>query len=601
MSEQEYLSRRSLLIGSAAAAGLAALSATTAAAPHAAAGEETASSEGQAVAVGSGGAVATIDPVGTRAGIEILRAGGNAVDAAVATAAALGLATPYFYGIGGVAYVTIYRARDGHVGVIGDRTSAPQTFGPDDMTNIGNTGAPVVGVPTTVRVWEQMLKRYGTISLRQALQPAIRAAYQGFVVDQSFSNFAVARRNKAFTTTREVFLDANGEAPAVGSVHRNPRLAEAYKLIAEHGPNAFYHGPIARAIADTIKQPPLAPDAATYVPAAALRPGKLELSDLTRYRLPAASPTHVNYRGYDVYSSPPPESGGSTVGEALNILEGFDLSGPDRALALHRLLEASKLAYADRGRYVGDPAFVDVPLEGLLAQGFADERRSLIGDRALAAPVAAGNPIPPYGATTTPYGAAETDAAGHTESFSVADRWGNVVTFTGTVVDTGGSALAVKDYGFLLNNELVNFNARPLFEGDPNVAAGGKRPRGNMAPTIVVRDGRPVLSVGVAGGQTIQTTVLGILVNHLDFGMPLPDALAAARVSQRNTTSATAEPGFLEAYGNELSTRFGQALASTPEIAFAQGIELLPDGQLVAVADTRGGGGDAQVIRPANG
>ncbi|MEV1173009.1 gamma-glutamyltransferase [Nonomuraea sp. NPDC049784] len=598
MTEQEHFSRRTVLTTSAAVATLAALSGRAAAAPLSAR-KESAESTGQAVAAGGGGAVATVDPVATAIGIQVLRAGGNAVDAAVATAAALGLTVPYFDGVGGTAYVTIYWARDGHVSVIGDRTPAPQAFGPNDSVGLSGTGALVVGVPTTVRIWEQLLERYGTISLRRALQPAITAAYRGFKVDEPFHNFAVAPRNKAFISTREVFLTANGEAPAVGAVFRNPRLAKAYELIGKKGADAFYNGPISEAIVDTIKHPPLAPDASDYIPEAALRPGKLELPDLSNYRPPVVSPTHVNYRGYDIYSSPPPESGGSTVGEALNILQGFDLSGSDRALAWHRVIEASKLAYADRARWVGDPAFADVPLEGLLAQDFASKRRSLIGDHALEVPVAAGDPSPPYGATSAGVGPTEkADDTGHTQSFSVADRWGNVVTYTGTVVSVGGSGLAVKDYGFLFNNELGNFNTRPLFEGDPNVAAPGKRPRGNMAPTIVLRDGRPVLSIGVAGGQTIQTTVLSILVNHLDFGMGLPEALATARASQLNTTTTTAEPDFVAQYGNELATRFDQSLKETPTIAFAQGISLLPGGRFVAVSDTRGGGGDARVIRP---
>jgi gamma-glutamyltranspeptidase/glutathione hydrolase len=157
----------------------------------------------------------------------------------------------------------------------------------------------------------------------------------------------------------------------------------------------------------------------------------------------------------------------------------------------------------------------------------------------------------------------------------------------------------VPGYGFFLNNEMTNFNPQPLFEGDPNLAEGGKRPRGNMAPTVVVRDGHPVLSIGVAGGQTIQTTVLGILVNHLAFGMPLPEALAAARASQQNTATTLAEPGFLDQYGDELSARFGQRFSSSGEIGVAQGISILPDGRFVAVADARGGGGDARVVTPA--
>lgn len=322
----------------------------------------------------------------------------------------------------------------------------------------------------------------------------------------------------------------------------------------------------------------------------------MALSDLADYRQPDVwTPTKVNYRGYDVYSTPPPESGGSTVSEALNILKGFDLSGPDRALAEHRVIEASKLAYADRARYVGDPAFSDVPLKELLSDSYADQRRCLIGDSAMQAPVAAGDPTSAdHASCSDPGSGPESTHASSTDHLSVVDKWGNAVSYTGTNVSSSG--VVVPGYGFTLNNEMTNFDPQPLFEGDPNLAAGGKHPRGNMAPTVVVRDGRPVLAVGAAGGTTIQTTVLGIIVNYLDFGMGLPEALAAGRANQANTATTAAEPAFLQTYGNELTTRFGQSFSQSGDLAIAQGVSVLPDGRLVAVADARGGDGDARVL-----
>jgi len=174
------------------------------------------------------------------------------------------------------------------------------------------------------------------------------------------------------------------------------------------------------------------------------------------------------------------------------------------------------------------------------------------------------------------------------------DKWGNAVSYTGTNVSSSG--LVVPGFGFTLNNEMTNFNAQPLFEGDPNLVAGGKRPRGNMAPTVVVRDGRPVLAVGAAGGTTIQTTVLGILVDCLDFGWGLPEALAAGRANPANTPNTPAEPAFLQTYGSELTARFGQSFSQSGDLAIAQGVSVLPDGRLVAVADARGGDGDARVL-----
>ncbi|MGH3116248.1 MAG: gamma-glutamyltransferase family protein [Gaiellales bacterium] len=550
------------------------------------------------VAVGTGGAVASEDPDASSAGIHILRRGGNAVDAAVAIAAVLGVTEPFAEGLGGMAYMTIYLEREKRVVVIGSRAPAPLAFGPEERRILTFSGARAVGVPTTPMVWSEALGRYGTVSLRELLQPAIRVARDGFVVDGNFNWQASSRRLRAWTSTRSLFLGPQLEPPPMGSMFSNPDLAETYQQLAKEGLRDFYDGELAQAIVNTIKQPPAAPDGANYVGELALSPGYLELSDLARHRQEVESPAHVRYRGHDVYSSPPPSSGGSTVGETLNILAGFDLSGPDRALALHRYLEASKLAYADRARWVGDPRFVDVPLGGLLSKGFADERRCLIGDSAIEAPVAPGDPAPPYATTcsTSGPGTQEQPDVGSTQHFSVADRWGNVVSYTGTLVAYGGSGIVVPGRGFFLNHDMVNFSGSPLFEGDPNVAEGGKRPRGNMAPTIVVRDGRPVLSIGAAGGQTIQTTVAGTIVNQLDFGMALPEALTVGRASQRNTPTTLAENVFLEAHGDELSARFGHPFAATSKIAIAGGISILPDGRFVAVADREGA--DAQVVKP---
>ena len=568
----------------------------TAASAADAVGSAAPTPEAHRVAVGTGGAVATTSPVATRAGVQVLRAGGNAVDAAVATAAVLGLTNPGNTGPGGLNYMTIYRKKQDEAVVIGNRAPAPAAFGQDDRDGLNATGALSVGVPTAVKGWEQALERYGTISLRRALQPAIKAAREGFVVGTAFPR---ADRYKAFTSSRELFFDDQLEPYAEGSVFRNPDLARAYELIAKNGADAFYQGPIAKAIADAIQHPPLAEDASRYVPEAAQRPGTMVLSDLTGYRQPGVwAPTAVDYRGYDIYSTPPPESGGSTVSEALNILEGFDLSGPDRALAEHRVIEASKLAYADRARYVADPQFSDVPLEQLLSDSYADQRRCLIGDSALQAPVAAGDPTSSDDTSCSDpaSGSRESDHVGSTDHLAVVDKWGNAVSYNGTNVSSSG--IVVPGYGFTLNNEMTNFNAQPLFEGDPNLAAGGKRPRGNMAPTVVVRDGRPVLAVGAAGGTTIQTTVLGILVRHLDYGWGLPEALSAGRASQANTATTLAESPFLQAFGTELTTRFGQRFSGAGEIAIAQGVSVLPDGRLVAVADARGGDGDARVLNP---
>jgi gamma-glutamyltranspeptidase / glutathione hydrolase len=442
--------------------------------------------------------------------------------------------------------------------------------------------------------------------LRRLLGPAIRVAERGFVVDQTFHDQTAsnAARFAAFPATAELFLPG-GAPPAVGSVLRNPDLARTYRLLARRGLGAFYRGRVAEAIVDTVQDPPVDPAATRNV-----RPGLMTEADLAAYRALGRPPTRVRYRGHQVYGMGPPSSGGSTVGEALNILEGYDLGAESYTQALFHYLESTRLAFADRNRWVGDPDFVDVPLRGLLSQGFADERRCLIGETANVSPVPPGDPFPPFGPGCPAGGVAVASPAERpaTTHLSVADRWGNVVSYTLTIEQTGGSGIVVPGYGFLLNNELTDFNAVPLFAGvpDPNLPAPGKRPRSSMSPTIVLRDGRPVLAVGSPGGATIITTVLQILMEHLDRGRSLPEAIAAPRVSQRNSDPADAEPAFLaspERFELEaLGEQFREAPATAPlppEIGAAAGIAFGRHGRMQAAAEpVRRGGGSALVVHP---
>jgi gamma-glutamyltranspeptidase / glutathione hydrolase len=574
----------------------------------------TALARSHAVATGTGGAAATVDRDATHAAINILRHGGNAIDAAIAANATLGVTEPYVAGIGGGGFMTIYLADEHRVVTIDGRETAPASF-PQDAFIDPNTGQPIpfspervtsglaVGVPGTLATWAQAAERYGTMPLSRLLQPAIGTALNGFEVDQTFHDQTDQNRSRldAFTSSRSYFLTRDGQAPSVGTVLRNPDLARAYELIARDGPSAFYGGPIGSAVADTAQHPPLAPDADLGFP---VRPGYMTSADVSKYAALVRDPTHVTYRGLDVYGMPPPSSGGSTVGEALNILEGFGMSTSDRPLALHRYLEASRLSFADRNRWVGDPDFEQVPLDGLLSKDFATERRCLIGPTAAASPVAAGDPFPPYDTTCGSSGedpAADTEGTS-TNHLTVVDREGNVVAYTSTIEQIAGTAIAVPGWGFLLNNELTDFDPAPPSPGapDPNLPAGGKRPRSSMAPTVVLQDGQPLLAVGSPGGSTIITTVLQILLNRFDFGMSLPDAIAAPRASQRNTSATTAEQAFIDRYGTELSDRFHQSFTSTPEIGAATGVELLPGGALQAAAEpVRRGGGDAEVVCPA--
>jgi gamma-glutamyltranspeptidase/glutathione hydrolase len=297
----------------------------------------------------------------------------------------------------------------------------------------------------------------------------------------------------------------------------------------------------------------------------------------------------------------PPSSGGSTVGEALNILEPFPLSGMPDVPVLHHYLEASALAFADRNVYVGDPAYTQVPLAQLLSDEFAAERACAIDpDSAAAKPVTAGSPDGSYG----PCPAEDQPTAGEgaegpsTTHLTVADAAGNIASYTLTIEQTGGSGITVPGRGFILNNELTDFTftAADPTRPEPNLPAPGKRPRSSMSPTIVLDDGKPVLALGSPGGSTIITTVLQTLVNRIDRNMNLAEAIAAPRASQRNTPTTDGEPAFIAAYGAALEA-LGHDFTPVTEIGAATGIEYLPGGLVLAAAEAeRRGGGSAGVV-----
>ncbi|MDQ3740919.1 MAG: gamma-glutamyltransferase [Actinomycetota bacterium] len=556
----------------------------------------------QPTAVGAGGGAATVDAEATRAAIETLRAGGNAVDAAVAAAGVLGVTEPFSAGIGGGGFMVIRTAK-GRITTIDHRELSPAAMRPDSFFE---NGSPLAfgearysglsaGVPGTVAGWEQALKRYGTWSLRRALEPGIEVAREGFVVDQTFAD--QTQPNVPWfddvPSTAELYLDADGTPRDVGTVLRNPDLARTYELIGSGGASAFYRGEIAAAIAAAVQDPPVAEDADHQ-----WRPGLMSTQDLKKYKAPERVPTRVGYRGLDVWGMGPPSSGGSTLGEALNILEGYGDLGADRTRALHLFLEASRLSFADRNAYLADPAFFRVPLRGLLSDDYAAERRALIDEeRAGTSPVAPGDPYPYERGAKTPK-KSRGDRGRSTTHLVVSDRHGNVVSYTFTIESTGGNGIVVPGYGFLLNNELTDFNFDSTTH--PNRADGGKRPRSSMSPTIVTDDGRPFLAVGSPGGSTIITTVLQVLMERIDLGRPLPDAVAAPRATQRNTASTLAEAAFAASpEGQALVSQYGHVLAPSPEIGAVTALELLDDGRVLAAAEpVRRGGGSAGVEQP---
>jgi gamma-glutamyltranspeptidase/glutathione hydrolase len=560
------------------------------------------------VAVGYGGAVASVDADATAAGIEVLKKGGNAVDAAVATAAALGVTEPYSSGIGGGGYFVYYDAKSRTVHTIDGRETAPLTADSNLFVENGKALAFAdavssglsVGTPGSPATWQTALDQWGSRKLGAVLKPAERIASDGFTVDDTFRSQTAANetRFRYFPDTAKLFLPG-GSLPVVGSTFKNPELAKTYQELGKKGVGAIYHGDLGKDILATVNNPKV--DASSGWNA---RPGKLSAKDLAAYRAKLQAPTKTSYRGLGVYSIAPSSSGGTTVGEALNILEKTDLSKASEVQYLHHYIEASRIAFADRGRWVGDPAFEDVPTKELLSQKFADSRACLIKDDAvLTSPLAPADPRNPTACTAAGTAAPTTYEGENTTHLTVADKWGNVVSYTLTIEQTGGSAMTVPGRGFLLNNELTDFSFTPANPAvhDPNLPGPGKRPRSSISPTIVLdKHNKPVVALGSPGGATIITTVLQTLTEFLDRGLPLVDAIAAPRASQRNAANTELEPAL---YNSDLKTQLqaiGHSFTLNPEIGAATGVQRLPNGEWLAAAEkVRRGGGSAAVVNPA--
>lgn len=556
----------------------------------------------QAVATGRGGAVATISHAATRAAFEILERGGNAVDAAVAAGAVLGVTEPFSCGIGGGGFMLIYLAESREVVALDFRENAPRAFSPDAFLR---DGAPLpfdeavasglsVGVPGTVRGWHEALARYGTMELAEVLQPAIAVAEEGFVIEPNFAR--LAQRNVAklatFESTAALYL-RDGRPLRVGTHFRNPDLARSYRALAAGGVEEFYQGEIARAIVAAVNRPPVAGD--RTVPQ-----GRLTAGDLRDYEVRFREPIRSTYRGYEIYGMPTPSSGGIAIAEALNILECFPLADLPRAQVEHLYLEASRLVFADRAAYVGDRAFVDVPVAGLLAKAYARQRAATIDRNRTHGTVAAGDPFPFQDDPSRPLRPVDHDTpagveSAHTTHYAVADAAGNIVACTFTIESWGGSGIVVPGWGFILNNELTDFD----FTGPgPNVPEARKRPRSSMSPTIVLRGGRPAFTIGSPGGATIITTVLQTIVNHIDLGRSLAEALAMPRMSQRNGARTDVETLFNFAASDQAGAlaALGHEWHEVDEIGAANGIAFHPDGTVTAVSEpVRHGGGSVLV------
>ena len=465
-------------------------------------------------ATGTKGAVATVHPLAAEAAIEILEAGGNAIDAAVAGVFAVGVVRPSMCGIGGGGFL-VYRGAEGAVGSLDFREKAPSRYSYTEGSPSFGTGHGVVGVPGTVAGMTAALRRFGTMSLARVVAPAEKLARDGFPVSPELSQDMAtnAERLQGFPESASIYL-IEGKLPyPPGVTLVQADYADSLRLIAREGRSGFYRGRIAKLIAAEMK-----------------RSGDSRMSpeDLAAYRAIWRRPIVGTYRGHRVIAMPPPTSGGVALVEMLNILEGFDLAtaGQSSTDHLHYLAEVQKIAWEDRNAYLGDPDFVDVPTRWLTSKSYAITRRREI-ERDVAKRYEPGKR--PGGAAALSY-SDDPSPSSHTTHVSVIDKQGNAVAVTCTIEQVFGSAVVAPGTGFLLNNELTDFDAR---SGHPNEPAPGKRPRSSMTPAIVVRDGRPLLAVGGAGGPCIIMGVLQTIVNMVDFDLDVASAIDAERMDAK--------------------------------------------------------------------
>ncbi|WP_419826774.1 gamma-glutamyltransferase [Sphingomonas sp.] len=537
------------------------------------------------IAPANRGMVSAADPRAAQAGREILRAGGSAADAEIAMMFALTVVEPQSSGIGGGGYF-VHRDAQGRVETIDGRETAPAAARPDRFT--GPDGKPLpfakafpggksVGIPGNIRLAEMAHARWGRLPWARLLQPAIRLASQGFAVSASTSRYAgvVAPLWKDFPAIAALYA-TDGAAKPVGTIVRNPALAALLRQVAAQGPDGFYAGANAEAIATAVSSAPVSPVPFTR-------------DDLAGYRARLQPPVCGTYRGYRVCGMAPSSSGGVAILQMLGMLERFDMKalGPDSPIAWHLIGEAMQLAYADREQYLGDAAFGTVPVAGLLDPGYLAKRAALIEPtRALGryepgAP--AGAPVRTPGTGVDEHG---------TTDFVAADAAGDVVTMTSTVEGLFGSQLVAN--GYVLNNELTDFSFAPEKAGAPvaNRVEAGKRPLSSMSPTIVTGpDGRLRLAVGSAGGKRIIMHVLKTLVGVIDWGMSAQDAVALPNIyfdASAGTLLVEKTPR-MDRLAPVMSG-YGQQVVETDLGSKLNAIERLPDGRWRGAADPRSEG-----------
>ncbi|EJF5079179.1 gamma-glutamyltransferase [Salmonella enterica] len=523
------------------------------------------------------GMVASVDAMATQVGVDILKQGGNAVDAAVAVGYALAVTHPQAGNLGGGGFMLL-RTKDGATTAIDFREMAPanatrdmfldEQGNPDSKKSL--TSPLASGTPGTVAGLSLALEKYGSLPLNSVVRPAIKLAQEGFIVNDALADDLKTYGSEVLPhheNSKAIFWK-DGELLKKGDKLVQQDLANSLTMIAENGPDAFYKGEIARQIAQQMQQ----------------GGGLITTDDLAAYQAVERTPVSGEYRGYQIFSMPPPSSGGVHIVQILNILENFDMKkyGFGSADAMQIMAEAEKYAYADRSEYLGDPDFVNVPWQALTSKAYA---KSIAGqiDINKAKPSSEIRPgkLAPY----------ESDQTTH---FSVVDKDGNAVAVTYTLNTTFGTGIVAGNTGILLNNQMDDFSAKPgvpnvygLVGGEANAVGPKKRPLSSMSPTIVVKDGKTWLVTGSPGGSRIITTVLQMVVNTIDFGMNVAEATNAPRFHhQWLPDELRVEKGFSPDTLKLLEQK-GQKVALKEAMGSTQSIMVGPDGELYGASDPR--------------
>jgi len=482
--------------------------------------------------------VASAHPMASSVGLEVLKNGGNAVDAALAMAFALSIAEPNASGIGGGGFLLIKMANSDEAVMVDFREMSPKKATPEfyyqteeSFEKLTSMGATAVGVPGLVACADITLKKYGALTLSQVLQPAIQLARGGLVVSDKFNAMITENIEKimTFPATAEIYL-SDMLPLETGAILKNEDLAQSLEKLAAAGPDLFYSGELATAIVHEVKQ----------------QGGIFELDDMKAYRAIFRAPVKGTYRGYDIISAAPVTGGGTHLIELLNLMEGYDIKklGHNSAPYIHRLTEAMKLIFADKSLNAADPDFYDVPADTFTSKSYVNRLRARIDTTR-----ARFDYVPP---------ALIRMESGSTSHLSVVDKDGNIVALTQSINHWFGSGVVVPGTGILLNDHLSDFDDRP---GRPNSIAPHKRPSSSIAPTLVLKDGKPFMTLGTPGGPRIISALAQIIINVIDFGMTLEQAIEAPRVHcitktlfvEGRVDRAVVEK--LEALGHKVSVR----------------------------------------------